>query len=64
MPELLYLDVGNVVLPNNYFPDNAISSHEKLEAVILPVSLDSIWASAFGGYRKYRYNLEILLRII
>ena len=22
MPELLYLDVGNVVLPNNYFPDN------------------------------------------
>ena len=32
MPELLYLDVGNVVLPNNYFPDNAISSHEKLEA--------------------------------
>ena len=47
MPELLYLDVGNVVLPNNYFPDNAISSHEKLEAVILPVSLDSIGASAF-----------------
>ena len=44
MPELLYLDVGNVVLPNNYFPDNAISSHEKLEAVILPVSLDSIGA--------------------
>ena len=42
MPELLYLDVGSVVLPNNYFPDNAISSHEKLEAVILPVSLDSI----------------------
>ena len=41
MPELLYLDVGSVVLPNNYFPDNAISSHEKLEAVILPVSLDS-----------------------
>ena len=35
MPELLYLDVGSVVLPNNYFPDNAISSHEKLEAVIL-----------------------------
>lgn len=30
MPELLYLDVGNVVLPNNYFPDNAISSHEKI----------------------------------
>ena len=29
MPELLYLDVGSVVLPNNYFPDNAISSHEK-----------------------------------
>ena len=24
MPELLYLDVGNVILPNNYFPDNAI----------------------------------------
>ena len=47
MPELLYLDVGSVVLPNNYFPDNAISSHEKLEAVILPVSLDSIGASAF-----------------
>ena len=47
MPELLYLDVGNVVLPNNYFPDNAISSHEKLEAVILPVSLDSIGASGF-----------------
>ena len=46
MPELLYLDVGSVVLPNNYFPDNAISSHEKLEAVILPVSLDSIGASA------------------
>ena len=47
MPELRYLNLEAVELPDDFLPESSFSSHENLEEVILPSSLKTIGSSAF-----------------
>ena len=47
MPELRYLNLEAVELPDDFLPESSFSSHENLEEVVLPSSLKTIGSSAF-----------------